>query len=96
MKRATSGEDSPATSEVNPLKRVIPKRVKLRDFVGCSALRDYELLEKIGEGTFGSVISQYCRQASDMSTGRSTRLDRGRLESLSRSSASSCTMRRTE
>lgn len=37
----------------NPLKKVIPKRTKLRDFEGCSALKEYEILEKIGEGTFG-------------------------------------------
>lgn len=42
-------------AETNPLRKVIPKRTKLRDFEGCSALREYELLEKIGEGTFGSV-----------------------------------------
>lgn len=63
MKRVVSGEASPSTAETNPLRKVIPKRTKLRDFEGCSALRDYELLEKIGEGTFGSVVGTMVRMA---------------------------------
>lgn len=55
MQNAVSGVVTPTNNDINPLKRVIPKRTKLRDFDGCSPLRDYELLEKIGEGTFGLV-----------------------------------------
>lgn len=53
MKRAVSGDTTPISGEINPLRKVIPKRAKIREFQGCSPLRDYELLEKIGEGTFG-------------------------------------------
>lgn len=56
MAASVSRASTPLAGEVNPLKKVIPKRVKLRDFEGCSSLKDYELLEKIGEGTFGCVM----------------------------------------
>jgi hypothetical protein len=47
-------ESAPGTPGTPSLKKLmIPKLTKLRAFEGCSNLKDYEMLEKIGEGTFG-------------------------------------------
>ncbi|ORY81598.1 kinase-like domain-containing protein [Protomyces lactucae-debilis] len=59
-------ESAPATPGTNPgtpsLKKLsIPKLTKLRAFEGCSNLKDYEMQEKIGEGTFG-IVHRACHR----------------------------------
>ncbi|BFZ55618.1 serine/threonine protein kinase, CMGC, CDC2/CDK sub [Savitreella phatthalungensis] len=51
-----------------PLKKLatIPKRVKLREFAGCSQLKEYNLLEKLGEGTFGIVTKAEHRKTKEI------------------------------
>lgn len=37
------------------MNKMDPMNYKLRRFEGCSKPKDYERLEKLGEGTFGEV-----------------------------------------
>ncbi len=57
MDVTTTGTMTPSgEAEESPLKKLtIHKRTRLRAFGGCSPIKDYELLEKLGEGTFGEV-----------------------------------------
>ena len=62
------GPGSSIGSATPPVKRLatIPKRIKLREFQGCSQLKDYNLLEKLGEGTFGIVHKAEHRRTKDL------------------------------
>lgn len=45
----------PQVSSVSTSSGVVPRK-----FFGCSPIEDYELLKKIGEGTFGYIQHSFC------------------------------------
>ena len=67
-----------------------------RIYHGCSSIKDYELMEKLGEGTFGYAAIRDMMEIQLMrDSEKSTRARVARRPRLSPLRKSLCTMRRT-